>query len=516
MDFMNFMNAMKSELDNRKTLTTNGAVAYETSGKELLDFLFAVTALRSADESNIKSKFANVYFEEPLTAVQFLFWLRDCRGGNGERRIFRICLDWLAENKPSVAKAVIDLVPEYARWDDLWGLLDTELKDDIVKSVSNKLEEDVNATHPSLLAKWLPSENTSSHNTRRFAEIIRSGLGMTPKQYRQTLSKLRKRIDVVERKMSAKEWNSIDYQTVPSQANIKYNNAFLRNDEVRRREFLNALSHGEAKINASTLQPHEIVNKYVSISGFWNTGRVREYDETLEQLWKALPNITIGNSLVVRDGSGSMTSGYGTKVRPLDVATALSIYMADHNTGIWKDKFITFSASPKIINLSNCTTLRDKLIETYNHDECSNTNIEATMMLILQTAINNHCSQSEMPQKIIICSDMQFDNCVVCNSTSRSGWWDSGVDKTLFENIAEEFNRHGYMMPKIIFWNLAGQVNNTIPMQKNELGVVLMSGFSVHLLNMIMSGKTDPYEVILETLNSERYALVKNAVKHLV
>ena len=140
---MDFMKGIKSELDNRKTLTTNGAVAYETSGKELLDFLFAVTALRSADESNIKRKFANVYFEEPLTAVQFIFWLRDCRGGNGERRIFRICLDWLAKNKPNVAKAVIDLVPEYGRWDDLWGLLDTELKDDVIGLIKKQLNKDL-------------------------------------------------------------------------------------------------------------------------------------------------------------------------------------------------------------------------------------------------------------------------------------------------------------------------------------------------------------------------------------
>ena len=253
------------------------------------------------------------------------------------------------------------------------------------------------------LGKWLKSENTSSPESRRIAKIIRNSLNITPKQYRKILSRLRAELGVVEQKISAKEWKAIDYSSVPSQANLKYNNAFLRNDEERRRAYLNSLIKGETKINAGTLQPHEIVAKYVS-GGSWGRQSVKSYDETLEQLWKALPNVSLENALVVRDGSGSMTMGYGSKVKPLDVATALAVYMADHNTGIWKDKFITFSNRPKLIDLSNCATLRDKLCHTYSYDECENTNIEATMMLVLKTAVTNHCTQDEMPQRIIICS----------------------------------------------------------------------------------------------------------------
>ena len=500
----NFMNALENETNKRMTLTDNGALAYETSGKKLLDFLFATTALRKASNQQICREFSGVYFEDPLIANKFAFWLRDCRGGNGERRIFRNYLVWLAENKPEVAKAVIPLVPEYARWDDLLCLLDTDLKDDVCNFIKYQLDEDIVlcklGKNISILAKWMPSLNASSNETRRYAEILRSYLRYTPRQYRKMLSTLRSHLDVVEVKTSANRWGEINYETVPSQANVKYANAFMRHDEDRRIEYLESLKKGEAKINANVLQPHEIVRKYTRRSG-WSS-YVNGYDEALEQLWNALPVKSLDNTLVVRDGSSSMCSGYGTTMCPLDVATALAIYMADHNHGIWKDKFITFSASPKFIDLSNYKNLHDKLVKTYHEDECSNTDIERTMMLILKTAIDNNCSQEDMPKNVAILTDMQFDYGI-----------QHSLSESLFDEIARRYKNAGYKLPRIIFWNLSGSVNKTIPMQQNELGVVLMSGFSVQLLDMVMSGETDPYKVVLETINSPRYDAVEEAVK---
>ena len=506
---MNFMNAMQNELNNRKTLTENGAIAYASAGKEILDFFFAVTALRKSNDDVIKNQFAKVYYENPLDAWKFNFFLRDVRGGNGERKIFRACLKWLAENKPDATKRVIDLVGEYGRFDDLWCLLDTNLKDDVCNFVKRQLESDIENLESrkavSLLAKWLPSENASSKETRRYAGIIRTSLGLTPRQYRKTLSRLRQYLDVVERKMSSKNWGEIDYSVVPSLANLKYNSAFLRNDEERRREYLESLKKGEAKINAKVLQPHEIVRAYNPTSTGWGDfsgSTVKPYDETLEQLWKSLPDITVGNCLVVRDGSGSMTWGYD-KVRPLDVASALAIYMAEHNDGVWKDKFITFGNRPQIVSLENCESLRDKLLVAYKYADCSNTNIEATMMLILNTAVKNHCSQEDMPGSIVIVSDMRFDQ--GCERANQS----------LFDNIAERFEAYGYHMPKIVFWNVNEAMSKqTVPMQQNELGVVLMSGYSTQLMKMIMSGETDPYKVLLEAINADRYKPVEDAVKN--
>jgi hypothetical protein len=514
---MNFMNAIENETKKQMTYTENGALAYATSGKNLLDFLFSTTALRAEPEDEIFKRITRFYFDDPVTANKFMFWQRDCRGGNGERKIFRAYLKWLAKNKPEVAKVVIELVPYYGRWDDLWVLLDTDLKDDVIELIRDTIKADLNAAENkgnncSLLGKWLKSENTSSKESRRIAGIIRNGLGLTPRQYRKTLARMRQYLDVVEVKTSANRWSEINYEAVPSQANIKYTDSFMRHDAERRTEYLESLKKGDAKINASVLQPHEIVNKYMS---GWC---VKQYDEALEQLWKALPVKSIDNTLVVRDGSGSMTGGYNTKVRPIDVATALAIYMADHNHGVWEDKFITFSANPEVISLEGCKDLHDKLSRTYDEDDCTNTDIEKTMILILDTAKSNHCSQEDMPKNIVIVSDMGFD--VGTRQAIRNsygfGYTSVDVKKSLFDDIADAYEEAGYKLPRIIFWNVAGEIKNGVPMQQNDMGVVLMSGFSVQLLDMVMSGETDPYRAVLETINSPRYQAVEDAVKDIV
>ena len=504
---MNFKNAVKSQLSDRKTLTENGAVAYASSGKALTDFYFSLTAYRHLSVDEIGKRFCSVYYENPLYAVKMLFQIRDCRGGAGERKTFRACLTWLAESKPEIAKRLINLIPEYGRWDDLWCLLDTELRYDVIKLVDNQLHADIanlnngNKNKISVLAKWMPSHNTSSKETRRLAKIVRNEFCMTERYYRKTLSKLRKHLDIVERKASANQWDKIVYEHVPSLANVKYTDAFLKHDRDRRTEYLESLKTGKKKINANVLQPHEIVRKYCP-----NYYKPRKYDEAIEQLWKALPQIMVDNCLVVRDGSGSMCG------RPLEVATSLAIYTSENNTGCWKDSFITFSSRPRLVDLSECDNLRDKLEVTYNEDECSNTDIEATMMLILETAIKNGCSQEDMPGRILILSDMQFDD-----ATVQGTYWNPRmVDQTLFEELSNRYRAAGYKMPRLVFWNLRETINDTIPIKENELGVTLLSGFSIQLLNMVMTDDLDPYKAILSTINTERYQPVEDAVKDII
>lgn len=505
-----FFGNMQSTLNQRKTFTANGAVAYESSGKALLDFNFATTALRCESEKQIEDMFSRAFYEDPHVAVKYLFWLRDIRGGNGERRIFRVCMKWLTDIRPEIAKAVVNLVPEYGRWDDLWVLLDSGVKQDVIDLAGKQLDADYLAVKQgkplSLLAKWQPSCVASSKETRRLANIFINAWGITPKQYRKTLSFLRKQLNLVETKMSSGAWGEINYEAVPSKANLIYKDAFMRHDEERRKAYESSLLKGEAKINSVTNQPHEIVRKY---NKTW-----MGVDATLEGAWYALPDITIENTLVVRDGSSSMTWNPNQgDVVPASVATAMSIYMAEHNDSVWKNKFITFSGNPRLVDLSHANSLREKLNICYSETECANTNIEATMMLILKTAVANHCTQNEMPGRIVIISDMAFDKC------TGGGWSDSwsAPTETLFEDIARRFKAKGYLMPKIVFWNVnAGAVNQTVPMQENELGVILCSGFSVHLLNMVMSGKTDPYEALLDTINAPRYNAVEEALKGVV
>lgn len=506
---MDFIDLIDESIKNEKTLTDNGAVAYKSAGNPMTDFAFGLTGLMKSEDFVIENSFSRVFFDDKVKAMRFLFWVRDPRKGNGMRRIFRVCLTWLSRNKPEFAKAVLDLVPDYGRWDDLWGVLDTDLREDVISLVSKRLEKDCDAPEVggqmSLLGKWMPSLNTSSMETRHYASILCNGLDMTPKKYRKMLSNLRANLGVVECKMSDNKWDEINYPHVPSKANLIYANAFMRHDEERRKEYLESLKRGETKINASVLFPNEIVHKYRSKSYLYGPIKAGNYDESLEQLWNNLPDVTIGDTLVVRDGSGSMTYNFGSPSCPMDVATGLAIYMADHNSGPWKNKFITFSSNPRLVNLSKCESLRDKLLVTYRETEVSNTNIEKTMMLILNTAIQYNCSQDEMPKNIICISDMQFD---LATSGRR--------DKALFDEIAQKFKDNGYEMPRIIFWNVSGALNNTIPMKENDRGVVLCSGFSVNLLKMVMSGKTDPYEAILDAINDSWFSPVEKAVEHLI
>lgn len=499
---MGFMTQLQNELNNEKCLTTNGAVGYATSGKKLLDINFSVTSLRKRPESEIINKFMDAYYENPVLAMRWLFYARDCRQGIGERRLFRVVMKHLVDVKPDMVRSVLKLVAEFGRWDDLLCLLDSDVKYDVLAVIKKQLDEDKKNMSSnesiSLLSKWAPSLNASSQETKRYAAIICKYLSMTPRQYRQMLSMMRHYIDVVECKMSAKKWSEISYEAVPSRANLIYNSAFLRNDEERRRAYLNALSNGDVKINASVLFPDDIVHKYICNDRYSYLREVETLNGTLEGLWKALPTLTTENTLVVRDGSGSMMG------KPMDVSTAMAIYMAERSTGEFHNKFITFGAKPKLISLDGMDTLREKLVKTYQETDCSNTNIRAVFDLILKTAVNSNMHQEDMPKNIVIISDMQFDGQAF------------NFNKTLFEKIAQKYLTYGYQLPRLIFWNVNESYSNVVPIQQNELGVVLLSGYSQNLIKMVMSGEVDPYKCLIEQLNDKRYDVVEEAVQEFV
>ncbi len=515
---MGFMDQLRNEMNDEKQLTENGAVGYRSTGKELLDLNFAVASLRKVTNDEIVKRFTKAYFEDKVIAIKWLFYARDAREGLGERRLFRIVMEEFANKEPKATKELLNLVPEYGRWDDLWCLLETDMIDDVVTVVKAQLTEDFenmsNGKSISLCAKWMPSANASSEQTKKYAKIFCKKFGDTPRNYRKTLSKMREYIDVVERKMSAKEWVDINYEAVPSRANLIYNGAFLRNDEDRRRAYLGALEKGEAKINASVLFPHDIVHKY---------GYTSRTDAALEGMWKALPDTVkgCGNTIVVADGSGSMQCNVGgnSGVTALEVANSLAIYFAERSSGEFKDKYITFSERPQFVDLSQGKNLREKLAIARMHNEVANTNIEAVFDLILSAAVNNHMRQEDIPANILIVSDMEFDSCATSGKpATRSGWYMSSRVRptaTLFETIAKKYAAHGLQLPRLVFWNVNSRTG-TIPVKNNDLGVALVSGFSVNIVKMVMSNKTDPYECLLETLNSERYQAVEDAIKDIL
>ena len=511
-----FMNDLKETLneDFNTSITENGAVGYRTTGKALLDINFAVASMRKMSEQQIVDKFVKAFYEDKMFAVKWLIYIRDAREGVGERRLFRICMKYLAQQHLEIARAIIHLIPEYGRWDDIWCLLDTDLKNDIIHYIKKQLLEDIdnmkNNKPISLLGKWLKSENCSSKESKRLAHIIREGLGLTPRQYRKILSALRSYLKVVETYMSKKEWSEIDYSTVPSRANLIYNSAFLRNDEERRRNYLSSLQKGETKINAGVLFPHDIVHKYTT-SDVWGRHKLKSSDDiTLEELWKALPDYVkgAGNTICVADGSGSMTSNVGTgNITALDVANALAIYFAERSSGQFKDTYITFSRRPRIVDLSKGKSLREKIEIALRYNEVADTNIEAVFDLILQTAINKNMTQDDLPQNILILSDMEFNSCARSNH--------GRLNQKLFNVFADRYAEHGYKLPRLVFWNINSRTG-TIPVKENDLGVALVSGFSPAIVKMVLSNNVDPFECLLEQINSERYQKVEDAIKELV
>ena len=499
-------NLIQKELEKQDnySMTENGAIGYMSTGSALVDSNYKISSLRQSDEEEIINLFDKAFEENREYALKWLFFARDVREGVGERRLFRICYKRLLKLDEDAFQKNLDNISEYGRWDDLISLIGMSNTADeyIINIIKRQLDEDLdnfNHNKPiSLLAKWLPSENASSTSTKIMAKRIIRLLGMTPRKYRLMLSDLRAYSNVVEVKMCGNEWKSIDYEKVPSLANLKYKNAFLKHDENRRLEYLKSVENGERKINMKVATPVDIVSRYSQ-----RYRSIRDYDQTLELAWNNLKDIMVEDTLVVADGSGSMTMPVSGNTMALDVANAMAIYTSEHNSGVYKNKYITFSYKPQFVEFKESDTLKTKLEIALKHCEVANTNIEAVFDLILAVAVDNNIPHGEMVKNILIISDMEFD-------MAQGGWWgdDNPLTKSLFEVIAKRYEDAGYFLPKLIFWNVNSRTQ-TIPLTENELGVILVSGFSQNVLKMVMSSKYDPYEVLVETITGPRYARVK-------
>ena len=507
----NFLECLRKEASASPQMTENGAIGHERSKSPLVDMMFRVSSYRGKSEEEIYSDFLDAMAHDEKNAVKLLFLIGDIREGLGERRTFCSILRRLADSRPDLVEKILPLVPEYSRWDYLETFFGTKLEKKALESIQGQLRADLavaaGGTHKpiSLLAKWLPSVNTSSAETRAKARKVCSFLKWSEKKYRQTLSKLRKRLKVTEVYTSSNLWREIDYGKVPSKANLKYSAAFLRHDEERRRAYLDDLTDGKVKINSSVVFPHEIVQRVNALN--YSRAKDKEAElQTLEEMWKSLPDTVHGAEdtvLTVVDSSGSMLSFLnlnGGKAVLEDVAEAIGIYFSERLSGAYKDKIVTFSSRPKYIDLSACRSLSEKLKHMKNFQENSNTDLYKVFELVLDTAKKNTLRQEELPSKILVISDMEFDCCT-----------DLGDDPTLLAAIAKRYKEAGYALPGLVFWNICSRTM-TVPMQENENGVVLVSGFSTSIMDMVMSSKLDPEEVLLSKLSSERYARVEQAL----
>lgn len=488
-----FLNGLM-ENDNY-TLTENGAVTHKSTLSGVMDMFALGGAYRNRSVEDKLSLFIKAFEEDRLLAMKCLFYMRDIRGGQGEREFFRVCFRWVAKNYPDIARKNLALISEYGRYDDMWiSTFETPVQNDTLKFIKDLLTLDVDCKAPSLLAKWLPSENASSAKTKHNARVIKNYLGMSSKQYRKTLSFLRERINVLERLMSAGEWDKIEFDKIPSKAGFKYRNAFARRDMIAKK-YEKFAKDTTTKVNAKALYPYECVQEARKLyrAGVDNVDRLM-----VNKYWANLADYFAGktfNGMAIVDTSGSMTWGQG--ITPIDVAVSLGLYCADKAAGPFHNHFMTFESRPHMVEVRGVDFV-DKVRNVMRADWGGSTNVEAAMDTILYTAIDNHCSQDELPQNLIIISDMEFDYCV---SSARYG----GGMATLFERIESKFKMHGYKMPNVVFWNVNARQDN-IPMKVKD-GVTLVSGFSPVVYEMIMSGKTG-FDLMLEKLNSDRYAAI--------
>lgn len=497
-----FLNGLKNTTNIG--YTENGAICRKTSGSDLYDMFATGAAMRKRSEEDIIVMWRNAYAENPIYALKCLFYLRDARGGQGERRFFRVAMRDLAKTDAEAAKRNLQYIPEFGRWDDIYLFDNTPLEKNAFTLIKKQLALDVQSKTPSLLAKWLKSENTSSAESRRLANKTRLYLGLSHKEYRKILSILRERINVLERLMSAGKWDEIEFDKIPSRAGMIYKNAFARHDIERMKNdkvqsYADFAQDTTKKVNAKVLYPYECVHEALCAGDVTQINIVNKYWDNLADYF----NGAAFNGMAIVDTSGSMY-GYEASA-PLNVAISLGLYCAEKSSGPYHGHFMTFSSNPCLVKTEG-VDFCDKVHRMKRADWGGSTNIEAAFDLLLEVALRNGCSQDEIPQNLIVISDMEFDSCATSGSVSYDRWGPRRMpDKTLFESMAEKWANRGYKMPKLVFWNVQARQNN-IPMKDNGY-VSFVSGFSPSLFETIMTGKTG-YELMKEKLDSPRYSVI--------
>lgn len=484
------LNKLKRE--SNVTLTENGAATYRSTSDHCLDLFATIGAIRRESDEEIVDRFIKAFAENRDFAMKILFFGRDVRGGLGERRVFRVIVNWLADHEPESLRKNITLIPEYGRFDDLIALMGTACEKEVLKMIKSQLKKDVESdTEVSLMAKWLPSVNASNPETVRMGKRIARYLGMTDAQYRKMLADLRKKIKVIENNLREKDY-TFDYSKQPSKAMFKYRKAFMRNDKERYEQFLEQVQKGSVSMHTGTLMPYDVIAP--CFEG-WSAEKRLDNSErkSMDVTWNSLENFgNEENALVVIDGSGSMYCG--ETPMPMAVALSLGIYFAERNTGTFHNHFITFSENPQLIEIKG-RDIVEKVRYCAGYNEVANTNLQAVFELLLNTAVKYTVPQEEMPQKLYIVSDMEFDGCIL------------NAGRTNFEYAKKLFEEQGYRLPEIVFWNVASR-NKQQPVTKNEAGVALVSGCTPRLFTMVARGVVSPYTAMLEVIGSERYSLI--------
>lgn len=481
----NFANAMKNK--SNWTATQNGAAVKSTTGSSLLNLFARVGGMRNASDTELIRMWRDARNENEELADNLVLYARDVRaGGIGERRIARILLKELAKINPDKVGRNLDTIVEAGRWDDLFVLEGTRVWNAVLTFIHDQFSCDIKdmvENKPiSLLAKWMPSCNTSSAETRRLARVFIQASGLNEKRYRKALSAMRKYLDVVEKKMSAREFGSIDYEKVPSLAMTRYRSSFGRHDYERFDAYINAVVKGDAKINSSVLYPYDLTKPYVE--PYHRRGTT--CDPVIEEQWKALPNYIDGEYDVVClcDVSGSMMG------QPMATSVGLGVYFAEHNKGAYKNMVMSFTDYPSFYELNPSDSLATRVSQILSHSGL-NTNLDLAFDEIYKIA-KQTC---EVPAALIVISDGELD--YYAQRLENRG--------SSYEDIAEKWQAKyrsiGLEAPKLIMWNVNSFGNRFITGMENR-GVAYVSGSSAatfkELLTLITS---DAYTAMTEILS---------------
>ncbi len=462
------------ELMASEKRTENGAFARNTTFNAIVNLFAVAGALRNRNSDDIIEMWKDAFNEDAEIAFKMLFYIRNIRGGLGERNTFRVLLKYVATNYPDFVMANLDNIVFYGRYDDLFVLLDTPIENYVYEYIKEQLVTDSNADENepiSLLAKWMPSINTSSDKTRQLAYKFCNALNYSPAEYRKLLSRLRKKLDVLEVNMSANNWSNINYSSVPALAMNKSSNAFYNRDHDRFIKYIEDVKNGKTTINSGTLYPYDLVHKIFN-----------NENEVAEQQWKNMPDYFNGrtfNALVMADVSGSMLG------RPIETSIGLAIYFAEHNTGVFANSYLTFTSTPNIVTIKPNKSLYEKVncvkLKGIGYD----TNLESAFNRVLDTAICNNVPKEDMPESIIVISDMEIN--------------DFGQNTSFLSYMKTKFNDAGYELPKLVWWNVNAR-SNTFHADTDD-NTQFISGSSASAFESLISGKTlSAIELVVNTL----------------
>lgn len=461
---------------NATAVTANGATQYHID--DVVEFFTQVGS--SAMFNDLYGMFKKATADNKDLTIRSLLWSYDCRGGAGRRanfiNIFPAAVDEGIITEAE-ARAIMSMIPELGRWDAVFKVTEA-MKNKNMQSYALNMICEALMRGDKLCAKWMPRKGLMAARIRGFFNK-RLNKPMSAKQYRKLLVS---NTSVVETKMSANEWSTIDYEHVPSVAGARYRQAFDRHDGERHTEYIQRVAAGEAKMNTATLYPHDVTRMISSCAP----------TDAINTTWKAIQDIpnALGNVLCMADVSGSMYVPIQGSVTAVSAAVTLGIYFAQKSPGSWRNKILTFSGEPAIISLSD----EDGFVSNYDKvvdgspDPC-NTDIRAAYREIVAFGKVNNVSNAEMPKALIILSDMQFD---------------AIGPKSVTDDIKESFKEAGYDVPKLIYWNLNSYCNGVPIGSVLSEDAVEYSGYSPRGVETVLGSRT-MIDVLLETVNIERY-----------